>query len=123
MDTAKALPLLYNTPDFKLDLNFDRLKDLFLNIREEYKAIIKANAGLIPNLEWGYADRTVHYEMFDALLSILKCYRILEHINELYYTVIILNDNCQVAQEIQDEAYNNSNNRIYLVFQYGIYLN
>ncbi|MFA4869226.1 MAG: hypothetical protein WC623_13555 [Pedobacter sp.] len=94
--------------DFKLDLNFDRLKDYFPNITEEQKARIKQQGGLVPNLEWDYADNAVHFEMFNALLVILKRYHLEDHINELYYTIIILNDNCQVAQEIEDEAYNNS---------------
>lgn len=94
--------------DFKLDLNFDRLKDFFPNITEEQKSIIKAKGGLVPNLEWDYSDNSQHYEMFDALLTILKRYGLQEHINELYYTIIILNDNCQVLQEGQEIAYNDS---------------
>lgn len=94
--------------DFKLDLNFDRLKDFFPNITEEYKARIKANGGLVPNLEWDYADNAVHYEMFDNLLRILNRYGLQEHINELYYTIIILNDECKVLQERQEIAYNDS---------------
>ncbi|MNL21013.1 hypothetical protein D3C87_1422860 [compost metagenome] len=94
--------------DFKLDLNFDRLKDYFPNITEEQKARIKQQGGLVPNLEWDYADNAVHYEMFNALLTILKRYDLQEHINELYYAIIILDDNCKVTQEMQEIAYNDS---------------
>lgn len=92
--------------DFKLDLNFDRLKDYFPNITEEQKARIKQQGGIVPNLEWDYANNAVHYEMFEALLKILKLYHLEDHINELYYIIIILNDNCQVLQEGQQIAYN-----------------
>lgn len=94
--------------DFKLDLNFGRLKDYFPNITEEQKARIKQQGGLVPNLEWDYADNAVHYEMFNALLTILKRYDLQEHINELYYAIIILDDNCKVTQEMQEIAYNDS---------------
>lgn len=50
--------------DFKLDLNFDRLKDYFPSIIEAQKARIKQQGGMVPNLESDYANNAVHYEMF-----------------------------------------------------------
>lgn len=92
--------------NFKLNLNFDRLKDYFPNITEEQKAKIKLDGGYRINFDMEYADENAYYRTSDALLEILKVYGLEDHLNEIYYIILLLDCEYHDTMYIQEQSYN-----------------
>ena len=90
--------------ELKLDLNFDRLKTYFPNITEEQKAAIKQRGGYWFNFEWGYEDSR-YIRIYNELFIILEGYDLQEHINELYFILITLDDDFMAIKDLSDQDY------------------
>jgi hypothetical protein len=90
--------------ELKLDLNFDRLKTYFPNITEEQKAAIKLRGGYWFNFEWEYEDSR-YIRIYNQLFTILEGYDLQEHINELYFILITLDDDFMAIKDLLDQDY------------------
>lgn len=90
--------------ELKLDLNFDRLKNYFPNISEDEKTQIKSQGGYWFNLEWEYNDDT-YKRWYGELSTILDAYGLQDHINELYFTVIMLDYQYRSIEDFLDKDY------------------
>lgn len=91
--------------DFKVALNFDRLKSYFPNITDQQKALIIKQGGYTINFESEYYDE-VYPKLYEGLSKILTRYHLGDHINELYYIIILLDNQYQEIAYHEDTAYN-----------------
>lgn len=91
--------------DFKVSLNFDRLKSYFPNITDQQKALIIEQGGYTINFESEYHDE-VYQELYVGLSEILNRYNLEDHINELYYIIILLDNQYQEIRYSSEVAYN-----------------
>ena len=90
--------------DFKVNVDFDRLKEYFPNHTVEQKALLKSQGGVTLNFEFEMEDE-VYEEIYQALLKTLESYNLAEHINELYYIIITLDNQYQDLKYLLEERY------------------
>lgn len=90
--------------ELKLDLNFDRLIKYFPNITEEEKASIRKQGGYWFNFDWEYDDET-YRRWYKTLSTILDSYDLQDHLNELYFIVIMLDYEYTSIKESLDQDY------------------
>jgi len=101
---SKLLCYFYMS-DYKVNVDFDKLKEYFLHLTPQQIALLKDQGGMTLNFEFEMPDE--EYERFyNELLIILKAYNLEEHINELYYIVITLDNQCQDVKYLSEERYN-----------------
>lgn len=91
--------------DFKVNVNFDRLKTYFPNLTPQQKALLIEQGGITIDFESEYYDE-VYPQLYEGLSIILTRYHLEDHINELYYIIILLDNQYQEVRFSQEEAYN-----------------
>jgi hypothetical protein len=91
--------------DFKVNVDFDKLPEYFSHLSAQQKALIIEEGGYLINFESEYYDE-VYQELYEGLSEILTRYHLEDHINELYYIVILMDNQCQEIRYHQETAYN-----------------
>jgi len=91
--------------DYKVNVDFDKLKEYFPNLSPQQKALLKEQGGITLNFEFEMDD-AIYEELYQGLLKILTRYELQDHINELYYIVITLDNQYQDIEYLSRERYN-----------------
>ena len=90
--------------DYKVNVDFDRLNEYFPNLTPQQKALIKEQGGITINFEFEMEDEE-YEKIYQKLLAILKVYHLEDHINELYYIVITIDNQNQDIEYLSKERY------------------